>query len=211
MDDNHPRDGLRAAYDAAAAARDGRELAAWKQGVRASFARQLRAEGHTQLLEVGAGPGHDGVFFGRQGMQVVCVDLSPEMVRLCQQKGLEAHVMDATDLRFPAGSFDAVYALNSLLHVPNAELPVALREIERVLVGGGLFFLGVYGGIDREGVWEEDSYRPRRFFSFRTDEQLLAAVHGCFAVVSFDRVPVDSDAPRFHFQSLILRKRSRSA
>ena len=70
-----------------------------------------------------------------------------------------------------------------------------------------MFFLGLYGGFNREGVWEEDTYEPKRFFSFYTDEQLLAAVGGFFDVASFDRVVVESADPRFHFQSLVLQSR----
>ena len=200
------RNRLRAAYDAQAEARDGNDFPTWKRRVREDFLAILHNERLTRLLEIGAGPGRDGAFFAERGLEVVCVDLSPEMVRLCREKGLEAHDMDAADLGFPDGSFDAVYSLNSLLHLPESEFPKTLREVRRVLRPSGLFFLGLYGGIDREGVWEEDSYKPKRFFSFRTDARLLEAVGEVFDVVSFDRVDVENDDPRFHFQSLILRK-----
>jgi len=200
------RDELRVAYDAMAETRDREGYPAWKRNVRADFLEVLRREEHARLLEIGAGPGRDGSFFAERGLNVVCVDLSPEMVRLCLEKGLEAHVMDAVDLRLPAGSFDAVYSFNGLLHLPKPELPRALREVRRVLRPGGPFFLGLYGGLDREGTWEEDAYEPKRFFSYHTDEGLLEAVAGIFDVVSFDRVAVESADPRFHFQSLILRK-----
>jgi SAM-dependent methyltransferase len=202
------RDQLRAAYDAQAEARDRRDLPEWKQRIRETFLSVLRREGRTRLLEIGAGTGHDSTFFARQGLDVVCIDLSSEMVRLCREKGLEAHVMDVVDLRFPADSFDAATSFNSLLHLPRVELPEALREVRRVLRPGGAFFLGVYGGYDFEGVWEEDLYDPRRFFSFYTDERLREAVGAVFDVVSFDRVAVEAEDARFHFQSLILRKGS---
>jgi ubiquinone/menaquinone biosynthesis C-methylase UbiE len=85
---------------------------------------------------------------------VTCIDLSNEMVNLCQEKGLNAHVMDFYDLQFPDQSFDAVFALNCLLHVPKANLESVLKEVHRVLRDGGLFFCGVYGGQDTEGIWE---------------------------------------------------------
>ena len=210
-EDADTRDRLRAAYDAQAESRDRRNLPAWKRRIREEFLAILRSERSSRLLEVGAGPGHDGAFFSNHGLDVVCIDLSPEMVRLCREKGLEARVMDAVDLRFPDGSFDAAYSLNSLLHLSDADCSRALREVRRVLRPTGLFFLGVYGGLDREGVWEKDGYRPKRFFSFRTDDRLLSMVGGIFDVVSFERVPVDFDDPRLHFQSIILGKRRRGA
>jgi SAM-dependent methyltransferase len=204
------RNRMRTAYDAMAEARDRKEFPDWKRDVRESFLGVLHREGRTRLLEIGAGTGRDSAFFAEHGLDVVCADLSPEMVRLCREKGLDAQAMDVVDLRFPDGAFDAVYSLNSFLHLPESEFLRALREVRRVLQPGGIFFLGVYGGIDREGVWEEDAYEPKRFFSFRTDERLLEAVGGVFDVVSFDRVAVEAADPRFHFQSLILRKRGRS-
>jgi SAM-dependent methyltransferase len=205
------RNRLRAAYDAKAEARDRKDFPEWKRRVREDFLAILRSERLSRLLEIGAGTGRDGAFFSKHGLDVVCVDLSPEMVRLCREKGIEANVMDVANLRFPDGTFDAAYSLNSFLHLPEAEFPHALREVRRVLQPGGIFFLGVYGGIDQEGVWAEDSHRPRRFFSFRSDDRLLSMVRGIFDVVTFDSIPIDSDGPHFHFQSLILRKRRRPA
>jgi SAM-dependent methyltransferase len=207
--DGDVRGRLQAAYDANAEARDRRDYPEWKRNVREVFHRTLQGEGLNKLLEIGAGTGHDGAFFAQQGLNVVCVDLSPEMVRLCHKKGLEAHVMDVIELRFPADSFDAVYSFNGLLHLPKAELPVALREVRRVLRPGGSFFLGLYGGHDHEGVWNEDTYEPKRFFSFHTDEHLLRTVEKTFDVVSFERIDVASKDPQFHFQSLILRSGGR--
>lgn len=202
------RDRLRAAYDANAEARDRRDLPEWKRKIRETFLGVLRREGHTRLLEIGAGTGRDGAFFARHDLDVVCVDLSPEMVRLCREKGLEAHVMDVVDLRFPADAFGAVYSFNGLLHLARSELPEALREIHRVMNPSGLFCVGLYGGYDFEGIWEQDTYEPKRFFSFLTDEHLLRAVEKTFDVVSFECVDVGVDDPRLHFQSVILRPAS---
>ncbi|HEY3905553.1 MAG TPA: hypothetical protein VGM14_16720 [Streptosporangiaceae bacterium] len=60
----------------------------------------------------------------------------------------------------------AAYAMNCLLHVPNAELPAVLSSVAGVLWPGGLFFLGVYGGgiEPEEGAAEWDDHIPARFF-----------------------------------------------
>ncbi|MBU0596219.1 class I SAM-dependent methyltransferase, partial [Candidatus Bipolaricaulota bacterium] len=154
--DTSVRERLKAAYQSMAAEREARVLPEWKLTERQQFLEELRDAGARSLLEVGSGPGVDAVFFRDRGLDVVCVDLSPEMVAACRAKGLEAHEMDLAELRFPPKSFDAVYALNCLLHVPKAELPTVLGEIRKVLAPGGLVYLGVYGGIDSEGEWERD-------------------------------------------------------
>jgi SAM-dependent methyltransferase len=176
----------------------------WKAKERGEFLALLKSEQKQALLEVGAGHGRDSKFFQENGFQVTCIDLSPEMVRLCQQKGLNAHVMDMLDLDFPDCSFDAVYSLNSLLHLPKEELPIVLQNIRRVIKANGLFFLGVYGGYDFEGIWEKDSYEPKRFFSFHADEKLKQVVTEIFTLLSFKEI--NSGDGDLHFQLFILRK-----
>jgi SAM-dependent methyltransferase len=203
MTNNHVRANLILSYKRHAEQRNQGEIEDWKVMERAAFLELLKGEGKQSLLEIGAGHGRDSKFFQENGFQVTCIDLSPEMVRLCQQKGLNAHLMDMVALDFPENSFDSVYALNSLLHLPKKELPTVLHSIRRILKETGLFFLGIYGGYDFEGVWEEDSYTPKRFFSFHSDESLKQIVTQSFRLLSFKQITSgDGD---LHFQSLILR------
>jgi SAM-dependent methyltransferase len=195
-------DSLRTAYDRGAARRDGMEKAPWKLAERSAFLQRLREQRCTRLLEIGAGTGQDSAFFQDHGLQVVATDLSAAMVAYCRKKGIDARVMDFLHLDFPAGSFDAVYALNCLLHVPNADLPVVLQAIREILRPGGLFFLGAYGGQGDEGVDEDDSHDPPRFFSWRTDEQIQQFARQAFDVVDFHVVGRDE----IHFQSLTLSR-----
>ncbi|MGH3148562.1 MAG: class I SAM-dependent methyltransferase [Rubrobacter sp.] len=206
--DDELRAGLRESYGRKARERDLRPVQPWKARERLRFLALLQSEGARTLLELGSGPGKDGEFFRDQGLDVTCTDLSPEMVALCESKGLAARVMDLSDLDFPPETFDAVYALNCLLHLPGRELPAALGGIRTTLKPGGLFYLGVYGGRDHEGVWADDPYEPKRFFSFHTDERLREIVAGPFDVRSFRRTALAAEQARgLHFQSLILRKR----
>jgi SAM-dependent methyltransferase len=194
---------LRTAYDGAVEHRDRTEKASWKITERARFLRRLRDEGCQRLLELGAGTGQDSVFFAGHGLQVVATDLSPKMVACCREKGLDARVMDLLHLDFPAESFDAIYTLNCLLHVPNADLPAAGEVIASVLRPGGLFFLGVYGhDVAEEGPFEDGIHHPPRFFSWRTDEQIQQFARRRFDIVDFHVVAPE----RQHFQSLTLRR-----
>ena len=197
---------LREAYDGRAAWRDGQGKEPWKLAERQAFAERL-APG-ARLLEIGAGTGQDSLDFQQQGFGVVAADLSAAMVERCRAKGIEAHVMDFLHLDFPAGSFDAVFAMNCLLHVPNRDLPAVLAAVRAVLRPGGLLFVGVYGARDSaesgEGPLDGDSHVPPRFFSWRTDEQLLGFAAGArFDVVDFHSAEVDGGN---WFQSLTLRR-----
>jgi SAM-dependent methyltransferase len=198
------RASLREAYDQAAGRREHKGKEPWKLAERAAFLQRLEDEGCRTLLEIGAGTGQDAEFFASNGLDVVATDASPAMVSFCRDKGLDARVMDFAALDLETGSFASVHAMNCLLHVPNAELPAVLTGIARVLRPGGLFFLGVYGGDGREEAFADDDHVPPRFFSFRTDEQLLQFASQDFDVVDFHLVPLNDEA---RFQSLTLRQR----
>jgi SAM-dependent methyltransferase len=149
--------------------RDQTDKDSWKVAERQQFLSLLQQENKSTLLEVGAGTGNDSLFFQDNGIDVICTDLSPDMVNFCLAKGLKAYVMDFLSLDFRAGSFDAIYALNCLLHVPTDDLPAVLRKLQELLRPDGLFFLGVYGGFEQEGTHEQDEHNPPRFFAHHTD------------------------------------------
>jgi SAM-dependent methyltransferase len=195
--------GLRAAYDRAADERERNEPEPWKQAYRQAFLDLIQAEQGRTLLEVGAGPGKDSLFFQQHGLDVTAVDLSPAMVELCRQKGLRARAGDIREQRFESAAFDAVYSLNCLLHVPKLELPAVLGEIQRVLKPHGLLYLGLWGGRDSEGVWPNDPYEPKRFFSMHTDDAIRATVAPFFDELAFETTAVRASE---HFQRLILRR-----
>jgi hypothetical protein len=110
--------------------------------------------------------------------------------------------MDFLNLGFPAETFEAGYALNCLLHVPNSDLPVVLGALRAVLAPGALLFAGMYGGRSFEGVLPNDWHAPPRFFSLRSDQELLLMVAPYLELVEF-HVVTDEDV---RFQALTLRR-----
>lgn len=199
---------LRTAYNQSAAERDQREKATWKLAARQGFLELLQQEHKTTLLEIGAGTGQDSKFFQDRGLTVTCTDLTPEMVRRCQEKGLNASTMDFLHLDFPTGSFDAIYAVSCLLHVPNATLPDVLQALQRLLKPGGLFYIAVYGGNKFEGTFPDDKHEPKRFFSYRTDEEMQRFVSAYFKILSFKTIEIDGESgpEQFHVQSIVLQR-----
>jgi SAM-dependent methyltransferase len=213
---------LQSAYDAKAALRDASPIQEWKIALWTQFLQRLQAEHGSckppsaresdqrraiALLEIGAGPGQTGRFFQDAGLAVVCADLSPEMVRLCRAKGLEAYTMDFLHLDFPDGHFDALFAQNCLLHVPKAEFTGVLQAIRRVIRPGGLLFIGTYGGRDFEGVREEDDYEPKRFYALYADEKMRSILDRFFDILEFKVTPINGE--RFaNSQAITLRNRA---
>ncbi len=86
----------------------------------------------SRVLDVGCGPGEFAERIGRDiGAEVVAIDISPRMVELACERGVDARVGDVQDLPFEAASFDCVLAAWMLYHVP--EIDRALSELARVL------------------------------------------------------------------------------
>ncbi|WP_152404108.1 class I SAM-dependent methyltransferase [Paenibacillus cellulositrophicus] len=195
---------LAKSYDIDSHRRANAHPADWKVIERDKFLNHLQDSGKRKLLEIGAGTGIDSLYFKDHGLKVTSIDLSSEMVRYCRERGLQAYVMDFYHLTFEDDSFDAVYALNCLLHVPKNEIGGVLSEIKRVMKPDGLFYMGLYGGTDSEGVWENDWCEPKRFFASYSDRSIRALTGQYFKEISFQNVPLKEGDP--YFQGLLLQK-----
>lgn len=195
---------LAAYYDQEAPSRAERELAVGRLTRRDEFVRLLADERRTKLLEVGVGPGRDAVAFHASGVAVTGVDLSSEHVRIARAAGVEAVQSSVLELPFPDHSFDAVWTMSTLLHVPNAEFDVAMSEIGRVARPGSPIAIGLWGGPDSEGPSDLDTIEPRRFFSIRSDERLQSMIRAYGAIERFETW-TDPGTDALHYQWLVLR------
>jgi len=194
---------LAAAYDAYSQEREANGEPDWRDDIRADFASRLPAGG--RVIEVGAGAGYTAKWFGDQGFNIIATDLAPANVELCRTKGVTAEVRDMADLGFDDASFDGVWAASCLMHIPDADLPAVLTEISRVLKPGGHFWAGTWGGLDSEGIWQEDRYEPKRFYSIRTDERMRGFHESAFTVLDYHTFDPRPDLD-WHYQSALLRK-----
>lgn len=198
------KEGLKQAYNNHAQEREKNGAQEWKIRVRQAFLDMLNEEEKKTVLELGAGHGRDSKFFKDNNLEVIALDISEEMIRLCKKKGVEAYARDFCDLSGLNRKFDAVWAMNSLLHVEKSKLELVLGQIDSVLNNSGLFYMGVYGGVDQEGVWEDDIYTPHRFFSFYADASIKEIVKRHFEIVSFEVIETGG---KYYFQSIIMRKK----
>lgn len=167
-------------YDQDADVRASRDLDPERVRQREEFASLLRSEGRSSVVEIGIGPGRDAIPLRDEGFQVAGVDLSSRHVELCREQGIDAYVASVLDLPFDDDAFDAGWTMSTLLHVPDSDLDAAVSEIVRVLRPGAPLAIGVWGGTDSEGPRLDDTIKPPRFFSFRSDERLreLLGRHG---------------------------------
>lgn len=103
---------------------------------------QIRGAGADRVLEVGIGTGRMARPLMREGVQMVGVDISTEMMGQLVAQLTPEHTPpelllgDATALPFPDGSFRAAMVVHVLHLVKSVEGTVA--EIKRVLAPGGV-------------------------------------------------------------------------
>ena len=97
-----------------------------------------------QVLEIGCGTGSTAIDLSPHVAALRGTDISPEMVRIAQDKAraegvdnLHFEVADAAQAVAGAGDRQAVLAFNILHLVPEAE--TLLSDLHRVLPGGALF------------------------------------------------------------------------
>ena len=91
------------------------------------------------VLDIGCGGGGLARDLAARGHVVAGIDPAPQAVAAAEQLVPEARFVigGAEALPFADASFDAAIFLNSLHHVPVAQMPTALREALRVLRPGG--------------------------------------------------------------------------
>ncbi len=140
----------------------------------ARFMQMLRER--PRVLDLGCGTGRDMAWMEKQGASVIGADLSEGM--LAEARGIVRGPLVQADMRqipFADASFDGVWCMASMLHVPRADAPTALGEIRRVLVSGGVLLLGLQMG-DGE-TWEKNPYgEGDRFFARYSEEEAIRMV-----------------------------------
>jgi len=116
--------------------------------------------GEGPCLEIGVGTGRIALPLMERGVDVVGVDISPEMLhRLLAKRGSAKVVLaDATRLPFADGTFTAAVAAHVLHLIPGWS--AALDELTRVVVRGGVILASRAGGTTSE--WQQ--VVRRRFF-----------------------------------------------
>ena len=118
--------------------------------------------GCSAILDLGCGNGRHVVHLARQGFQPLGLDISPTALCLAQawmhEEGYQASFTLADTrqpLPFCDGSIEGVLSTQVIHHARIEAVRLAIREIWRVLVPGGLAFVTVSGRKDAGLGFEE--------------------------------------------------------
>jgi len=194
---------LSAYYDTEGDERSARPVDPRRAAARESFLASLSGNSR-RVLEVGCGPGRDASAFIDAGHEYIAVDLSIEPARRCSRVGGEVALASVRCLPFRPGSFDAIWTMSTLMHVPDSAIESALAEVRRALVVGGVAAIGVWGGPDVESYSDESlKGRPSRLFSRRSAERWRSMLAAIGTVMAFETWGEDADFP---YQLALVRK-----
>ncbi|WP_017525283.1 class I SAM-dependent methyltransferase [Pusillimonas noertemannii] len=145
-------------YDSKAAAfRTGTQEHNVRQNIDALL-RHIQAPAPFRILDFGCGPGRDLAAFLQLGHQPVGLDGSKEFVAMAREAtGCEVWHQDFLALDLPSAHFDGVFANASLFHVPSADLPRVLAQLNACLKPSGVLFSSNPRGANQEG-WHGARY-----------------------------------------------------
>jgi SAM-dependent methyltransferase len=121
------------------------------------FAGTVAAAGGGPVADVGCGPGHVTAHLHGLGIDAFGIDLSPVMIDVARRDhpGLRFEVDSMTDLDLPAASVAGLLAWQSLIHIPDDEMPTVLGRFHRALRPGGplqlLFHVGDESWLKTQG------------------------------------------------------------
>lgn len=136
----------------------------------------------SSMLDIGCGWGTHAKHFERHGLRYTGGDLSDKRIAIAQRENpnTEFLVMSFRKIPFPDGSFGGIWCCCALESEPRHNIKNVFKELHRVLIPGGLFFVlsPAYGSA--EGVVDESG---RRAYSAVYE---LGELHRAIAQSGFD-------------------------
>jgi len=139
-----------------------------------------------RILDLGCGVGAASKYFAEKGYQPVSADLSEEMVKECQRRGLTNLVrLDLEALSFPNSSFEGIWAHTSLLHLPKLRLVDVIGSLGKILKPRGTLFIAL-----REGEKERYEGQPgrERWFADYQANEFERYLPRAYAIERFSRI-----------------------
>lgn len=143
----------------------------------------------SKILDVGSGPGRDGIVIRNANKDVTCIDASSAMIEMSTRLGLLSVQGNFLNMPFADEEFDGVWCYTSLLHAKKSEMPIAPKEIWRVLKTGGVLALGMIDG-EGEGYRNNmgDGSSERWFAYYSKDELEKILTENGFEIIFYESI-----------------------
>jgi SAM-dependent methyltransferase len=123
---------------------------------------------YRMVLDTGCGSGVASEYLQLKGFQVTGVDLSRNLLTLARKLSPYSF-FETGDMRrmyFQSGYFDGLVNIASLLHLEKKDVPKTIKEFNRVLKPGGIFYLSVKEGLG-EGMENDKRYNgAEKYYSY---------------------------------------------
>ena len=112
------------------------------------FAEEVRGRG--LVADLGCGPGHVARYLQEQGVTMLGIDLSEQMIEVARRlnPGIDFRVGDMRRLDLPDGALAGAVAFYSIVHFDPSELGAVMRELGRVLAEDGAALVSFHIGED---------------------------------------------------------------
>ncbi|GEM_PF-1060972 len=131
--------------------------------------KMLRKYAHGKILDVGCGTGYHLDFLIKNGLDVVGIDNSEEMIKRSKHKIINA---PAEKIPFPSEIFDTILCMFSTMNLLEER---ALREMNRVLKSNGKLIISV------ASIWD------KKYPTFYEKKNTKIEPHMKFKKVSIDK------------------------
>lgn len=143
-----------------------------------------------KILDLGCGCGDHSLYFKQRGYDVISIDISEEMIKLCLNKNLNAHVMDIENISFKKNSFNGIWAVTSLLHIKKSNIRQVLKKLHEILTEDGILYVCLKEGVNEELI-EDKNLGTKRFFAFWKKQEFLNETSELFELVEYFETKLD--------------------
>jgi len=127
-----------------------------------------------RVLDAGCGTGFNLIELSRRG-RAVGIDLAPEAIAFCKERGVQAVRASLLALPFEDASFDAVTSFDVLYHAWVTDDRAAVAEMARVVRPGGVLLVRVPALRALWGAHDVEVQSRHRY----TRRELEALLEGC--------------------------------
>ncbi len=167
-----------------------------------------------RVLEVGCGTGLFTELFSKSGAQILAVDISPDLLNIAKQRGLDSRHVEFREMRFEdsklEGPFDAIIGSSVLHHL---DLKIALQNIYGLLKPKGTIAFAEPNMLNPQ-IWAErnvdfvrrisnTSPNESAFVSRKLSDELTGIGYVRVSVQNFDWLHPLTPRPMIGFVSLL--------